>query len=343
MDETAIRTVNLTKKFGDFTAVDSVSFDVRKGEVFGFLGPNGAGKSTTIRMLCTLSRPTGGTATVAGYDVVKEDRRVREHIGLVSEKLIMYNDLTARENLKLFGKLYNLPTGALNKRIDELLSFVRMEKWADARIGTFSTGMKQRINVIRALVNEPEILFLDEPTLGLDPQSSAEIREMVRKINKEQGTTMILTTHMMVEADLLCDRIGIIDRGKIVALDTSVNLKKLVSGTDTTMLELDIPNVTPVMMQGMKSLSCVSSLLHEDQTRVKVRATGDDCFDVIMDAIRKSGGKVRTVRNLEPTLEDVFLHITGREVRDEPVEKAPNHRGGPGGHGPMARGGGRVR
>jgi len=207
----AIEISHLKKLFGDFPAVDDVSFYVKKGEIFGLLGPNGAGKSTIIRMLCTLSRPTAGTATVAGYNVVKQAGKVRQHIGLVSEKLIMYDQLTARENLRLFGKLYNLPNDFLKKRIDELLQFVRMEKWADHRISTFSTGMKQRINVIRALVNQPEILFLDEPTLGLDPQSTAEIRELIKRINVENGTTIILTTHIMFEADALCKRIGIID------------------------------------------------------------------------------------------------------------------------------------
>jgi ABC-2 type transport system ATP-binding protein len=341
MSEVAIRTMGLTKKFGELVAVDHISFEVRKGEIFGFLGPNGAGKSTTIRMLCTLSRPTEGSATVAGYDIIKDDDRVREHIGLVSEKMIMYNDLKARENLRLFGKLYNIPSEELERRIGELLRFVRMEDWADARIGTFSTGMKQRINVIRALVNQPEILFLDEPTLGLDPQSTVEIRELIRKINTDNGTTMILTTHMMVEAEMLCDRIGIIDRGKIVALDTPVNLKKMVSGTDTTILELEMFNLTPGLMASLKDSDCVRSITQEDEARVKIRASGDDCFDKIVDAVRKGGGRIKTVRNLEPTLEDVFLHITGREVRERVSSKTNVH--GPR-HGPGARGGnGRVR
>ncbi len=334
MPESVIQVKGLTKRFGDFTAVDRISFDVKKGEIFGFLGPNGAGKSTTIRMLCTLSRPSAGSATVAGLDVVKDDSRVRYHIGLVSEKLIMYNDLTARENLRLFGELYDLPKDALNKRIDKLLRFVRMEKWADARIGTFSTGMKQRINVIRALVNQPEILFLDEPTLGLDPQSTVEIRELVRRINLENKTTIILTTHMMVEADLLCDRIGIIDRGKIVALDTPANLKKLVSGTDTSVLEFDIPNLSPGLLTSLGSIPCVASVAQEDETHVKIHARGDDSFDAVIDGIRKDGGKVLGVRNLEPTLEDVFLKLTGREVREQVTNHVPvsGHRGGP--HGP---------
>ncbi len=333
MSESVIQVSGLTKQFDGFTAVDHINFDVKKGEIFGFLGPNGAGKSTTIRMLCTLSRPSAGIASVAGYDVVKEDSRVRQHIGLVSEKLIMYNDLTARENLRLFGELYDLPKDVLLKRIDKLLTFVRMEKWADARIGTFSTGMKQRINVIRALVNQPEILFLDEPTIGLDPQSTVEIRELVKRINIENGTTIILTTHMMVEADLLCDRIGIIDRGKIVALDTPANLKRLVSGSETTVLEFEIPNLSPTLLAALGSLPCVASTAQEDETHVKVHARGDGAFDAVIDRIRTNGGKVRSVRSLEPTLEDVFLQITGREVREQVTNHVPMAaRRGP--HGP---------
>jgi ABC-2 type transport system ATP-binding protein len=330
----AIEVSHLKKKFGDFTAVDDVSFSVKKGEIFGLLGPNGAGKSTIIRMLCTLSRPTGGTAAVAGYDIVKADSKVREHIGLVSEKMIMYEQLTARENLKLFGKLYNIPSQILYKRINELLSFVRMEKWADHRISTFSTGMKQRINVIRALVNQPEILFLDEPTLGLDPQSTAEIRELIRRINIENGTTIILTTHIMVEADMLCKMIGIIDHGKIVALDTSSNLKKLVSGTDTASFEIEIANLEPRMMSSLQSLSSVKTLNQEDPTHLIVRANGSDSFDTIVDTLRKNGAKILMVKNLEPSLEDVFLHLTGREARENVSANASSSMGG---HGPRWR------
>ncbi len=329
----AIEVTHLTKMFGDFTAVNDISFSVKKGEIFGLLGPNGAGKSTIIRGLCTLSRPTDGTATVAGYDIVKEDGKVREHIGLVSEKMIMYDQLTARENLKLFGKLYNLPNATLNKRIDDLLGFVRMEKWADHKISTFSTGMKQRINVIRALVNEPEILFLDEPTLGLDPQSTAEIRELTRRINAENGTTIILTTHIMVEADILCKRIGIIDHGKIVALDTPSNLKKLVSGTDNTNFEIEISNLEPRMMSSLQFLGSVKSLVQEDPTHIKVRANGNDSFDTIVDTLRKDGAKILMVKNLEPSLEDVFLHLTGREAREKVSENAASQMGGHGPHG----------
>jgi ABC-2 type transport system ATP-binding protein len=338
MSDVAISATNLTKKFGDFTAVDHVSFEVKKGEIFGLLGPNGAGKSTAIRMLSTLSVPTEGSATVAGFDVQKEDGKVREHIGLVSEKMIMYDELTAKENLKLFGKLYDIPNDVLAKRIGKLLGFVRMEQWADHRIDTFSTGMKQRINVIRALVNQPEILFLDEPTLGLDPQSTAEIRELVRRINIENRTTIILTTHMMTEADMLCDNIGIMDHGKIAALDTSANLKKTISGNDTTLFEFEIPNLDPDITSSIKALASVSSVVKDDPTHIKVSSVGSDSFDILVDTLRRSGAQIRTVRNLEPTLEDVFLHITGHEVKDAVAKTpAPSHRDGPRGWGPKKR------
>jgi len=333
----AIEISHLKKVFGDFAAVDDISFSVKKGEIFGLLGPNGAGKSTIIRMLCTLSRPTKGSATVASYDIVKQDGKVRQHIGLVSEKMIMYDQLTARENLKLFGKLYNIPNHLLNTRIDELLGFVRMEKWADHRIDTFSTGMKQRINVIRALVNEPNILFLDEPTLGLDPQSTAEIRELIRRINAENGTTIILTTHIMVEADILCKRIGIIDHGKIVALDTPANLKKLVSGTEAAAFEVEISNLEPRMMSSLQSQSPVKSLVQVDPTHLIVRANGSDAFDSIIDNLRKNGAKVRMVKNLESTLEDVFLHLTGREAREKVSENGGSQKRGFGPHGQRRR------
>ncbi|MDH5783641.1 MAG: ABC transporter ATP-binding protein [Candidatus Bathyarchaeota archaeon] len=328
MSKISIIEVNaLTKVFdGKVRAVDGISFNVKRGEIFGLLGPNGAGKTTTIRMLSTLTKPTEGTATVGGYDIVKNDNEVRKLIGLVAEKIIMYDRLTAKENLWFFGKLYNIPKEVLNKRIDELLKLVQLGKWKDSQVGTFSSGMRQRMNVIRALLNMPEVLLLDEPTLGLDPQSSVEVREFIKKNNRENKTTIILTTHMMVEADMLCDRIAIIDHGKIAALDTSKNLKKLVSGADTTILELEIANLTTNMVSLIQSLKCVSSVSQDNATHIKVHANGNDAFDTIIDAIRAEKGKINSVKNLEPTLEDVFLHITGHEVRDNANQKMPMRR-----------------
>ena len=318
-----IKVRDLTKNFNGFTAVDHVSFDVKRGEVFGLLGPNGAGKTTIIRMLSTLTRPTEGTATIDNYDIVNDDSGVRELVGLVSEKMIMYDRLTAKENLWFFGRLYDIPKEVLTQRIEELLSLVQLGDWKDSQVGTFSTGMRQRMNVIRALLNVPKVLFLDEPTLGLDPQSSVEVREFVKKINRENNTTIILTTHMMVEADMLCDRIGIIDRGKIVALDTSSNLKKLVSGADTTILRLEITNLTNNMINSLQSLECVNTVSQDNSTHIKVRANGDEAFDTIINAVRAEKGKIHSMENLQPTLEDVFLHITGHEVRDKADQKIP--------------------
>ena len=249
MADNMIEVINLTKKFKDFTAVDDVSFDVKKGEIFGFLGPNGAGKSTTIRMLTTLLRPTSGDAKVAGFDIIKDQDEVRKHIGLVAEKIILYDRLTADENLKFFGRLNRLPANLIKERSDRWLEKLHMEEWRDQLTGTYSTGMKQRINIVRALLTEPEVLFLDEPTLGLDPQTTRLIRDFLKELN-DKGITIILTTHDMIEAEFLSDRVAIIDHGKIAELDTVNNLKSRVKDVE------------------------------------------------------------------HPTLEDVFLEITGREIRD---------------------------
>ncbi len=321
--DSIIEVKNLTKMFNTFVAVDNISFDVKKGEIFGLLGPNGAGKSTTLRVLSTLAAPTKGTATIGGYDIVKDDTEVRKLIGIVSEKMIMYNRLTARENLIFFGSLFNLPKDALNKRIDELLELVQLTKWKNAQVGTFSTGMRQRMNVIRALLNMPQVLFLDEPTLGLDPQSSVEIREFIKKLNRENGTSIIVTTHMMVDADLLCDRIGIMDHAKIVALDTSTNLKKTISGADTTILKLEIGNLSPPIIEAINACKCVDSATQEDSTHLRIISHGQEAFDSVIDSVRDAEGKINSMENLQPTLEDVFLHITGHQVRDSADQKIP--------------------
>ena len=333
----------MTKAFGDFVAVDSITFDIKKGEIFGLLGPNGAGKSTTIRMLSTLTRPSKGTATIGGFDIVKQDTEVRKLIGIVSEKMIMYNRLTARENLWFFGNLFGMPRNELNERIDELLELVQLNKWGKAQVGTFSTGMKQKMNIIRALLNMPRVLFLDEPTLGLDPQSTVEIREFIRKLNHEHDTTILITTHMMGEADLLCDRIGIMDHGKIVALDTSTNLKSAIAGANTTILTLEIANLTPDLLATVRALECVEAVSQENSRHLRIHAHGDGAFDSIIDAIRGKKANIVSIQNIQPTLEDVFLHITGREVRDTADQKIPiaEHRRFGGGFGGASRGRGR--
>jgi len=336
MTEYAIELNNLTKKFGDFTAVDDLSLTVKEGEIFGFLGPNGAGKSTTIRMLCTLAQPTSGSAKVAGYDLIKDSARVRENIGLVAEKMIMYDRLTAAENLRFFGKLYEIPKQKLEERIDELLELVDMQEWKNTQISKFSTGMKQRINVIRALLPEPKIVFMDEPTLGLDPQTTFSIRDITREIN-DSGVTVILTTHAMVEAEALSDRVAIIDHGKVAALDTPQKLKNMIKNSDTTVFGTKITNLTSDLIGKINSLDVVTAVSQQDDYNLKISAKGDDALNQIIDAVRHEGGNIASITNSnESTLEDVFLAVTGKEMRDQASEKAaPVHHGH--GHAPKAR------
>jgi ABC-2 type transport system ATP-binding protein len=334
MTENAIKLNNLTKKFGDFTAVDNLSLHVEEGEIFGFLGPNGAGKSTTIRMLCTLAQPTSGSAIVSGYDLVEDSAKVRKEIGLVAEKMIMYDALTAAENLRFFGKLYDMPKDKIELRIDELLELVDMQEWKHTQISKFSTGMKQRINVIRALLPEPKILFMDEPTLGLDPQTTFSIREIIRNINKN-GVTVILTTHAMTEAEALSDRVAIIDHGKIAALDTPENLKNMLVNSDTTIFTMKIMNLSSKLIEKIKSLKIVTAISQQDDHHIKISAKGKDALNQIIDKIRLEGGDIFSIVNSnESTLEDVFLTVTGKEMRDQATEKpSPVQHG----HAPKAR------
>lgn len=236
MNENIISVKNLTKKFGKFMAVNNISFEIKKDEIFGFLGPNGAGKSTTIKMLVTLLRPSSGKASLSGYDIDKNQDDVRKYIGLVAEKIILYDRLTARENLVFFGHLYGLSTKEIENRSKKWIGRLHMTEWLDTPVSQFSTGMKQRINIVRALLTKPKVLFLDEPTLGLDPQTTHLIREFIRELNN-QGVTVLLTTHDMIEAEALSDRVAIIDHGKIVAIDTVEKLKRLAPDKEHPTLE----------------------------------------------------------------------------------------------------------
>lgn len=320
MAEYAIEVQNLTKKFGNFTAVDNITFNVNDGEIFGFLGPNGAGKSTTIRILCTLAQPTSGSARVAGFDLIKDAAEVRKNIGLVSEKMIMYEHLTAAENLRYFGRLHKMPKAKLENRIDELLGLVNMAEWKNTQVKKFSTGMRQRINVIRALLPEPKIVFMDEPTLGLDPQTTLAIREIIRDIN-DKGATVILTTHAMVEAEALSDRVAIIDHGKIAALDSPQYLKKLVSKDESNVFTMCVPNLTPSMVDRVRTLDCIVALSQPDAYDLKISTLGSDAIGRIVATIAKEGGNITRINSHEPSLEDVFLTVTGKEMRDETSNK----------------------
>jgi ABC-2 type transport system ATP-binding protein len=223
--EYEIETFDLTKRFNNFLAVDHVNLSIGKGELFGLLGPNGAGKSTLFRMLCTLLRPSEGTAKVAGFDILKEGDKIRDVIGIVTEKVILYPMLTPVENLMFFGRLYGLNGEELKKSVGELLEMVQLTEYSNKLVGTFSSGMRQRLSIIRGILHSPQVIFLDEPTVGLDPQSARFIRDLIIELNR-QGKTVILTTHIMEEADQLSHRVGIIDHGRIIAVDTPQNLKQ---------------------------------------------------------------------------------------------------------------------
>lgn len=320
-----IEVEGLTKRFGDFTAVDHISFAVEKGMVFGFLGPNGAGKSTAIRMLCTLLRPTEGNARVVGFDIVREQSQVRQHIGLVAEKIILYDQLTAEENLTLFGRLNNLPEEQIKQATDKWLDRLHMEAWRRNRVGTFSTGMKQRINVARALLHHPHVLFLDEPTLGLDPQTTHAIHEFILEL-REEGITMVLTTHDMLEAETLCQRIAIIDQANIVALDTTTNLKKLLSADNTTVIDVEIANLSEPMLSQLKDLESIASVTRSDTYRVRIHTRSTDNITPILNGLNAMGASVRAINTVLPTMEDVFLHVTGREMKDKAVAGVPSTR-----------------
>ena len=310
-----IEVEKLTKRFGNFTAVDNVSFQVGKGQIFGFLGPNGAGKTTTIRMLCTLLRPTEGSASVAGFDIVKQAGKVREHIGLVAEKIILYDQLTAAENLTLFGRLNNLSEEEIRQGIDKWLGRLHMERWRKNQVGTFSTGMKQRINIARALLPHPDVLVLDEPTLGLDPQTTRAIHEFISELSQEE-ITVLLTTHDMNEADSLSHVIAIIDQAKIVAIDTPKNLKRIVSGEDAAVLDIEIANLSEAMLSSLKKMDIIASVVETEPYSLRIRTKGDNAAGGIVSAIFAEGGQIRAVNSVEPNLEDVFLHFTGRGMRD---------------------------
>ncbi|AKI97712.1 ABC transporter ATP-binding protein [Kosmotoga pacifica] len=316
-----IEAKGLSKRFKEVLAVDNVSFEVQEGEIFGLLGPNGAGKSTTIRMLTTLTRPTSGTALVAGYDISKEPSRVREKIGLVSEKTILYDRLTAMENLMFFARLNGMDKKRARKRCLELLEMVDMLKWKDTMVGKFSTGMRQRINVIRALLHDPKIIFLDEPTLGLDPQTTRTIREFIRKINSE-GRTVILTTHIMTEADMLSDRIAIIDHGKIIALDTPKNLKRMLKESSDEVLDIEIPNMNGKITEELEAFDCVRKVSSRSPEEIRIIMNCDNPVAFITDFLSKRSLHIRAIRTVEPTLEDVFIKLTGHEMRDQEVKKA---------------------
>ncbi len=304
---------NLTKRFSeDVLAVDNISFSVNVGEIFGFLGPNGAGKSTTINMLTTLLKPTGGRALVAGLDIAKQQDEVRHVIGLVPQDLTVDDELSGRENMYLQADLYNVPRGEAKARIEELLKLVNLEDAADRRVKTYSGGMRKRLELAEGLIHRPQVLFLDEPTLGLDIQTRTAIWEYIRELKKNKVITVFLTTHYLEEADGLCDRVAIIDHGRIVALDTPENLKHSVGGD---VISLEVASDKD-LTEDLRRVPGVMDARKEDgQYRIKA-VNGEELTPVVLKAVWDRGAVVTSVNLSHPTLDQAFLEYTGRSMRD---------------------------
>ena len=309
--ENAIQVKDLTKKFGDLIAVQKLNFVVGSGEIFGLLGPNGAGKTTTLSILCTILKPTSGTATVNGFDVMKHPLQVRKSIGIIFQEPSIDDRLTGRENLEMHANLYGVPPKEQKTRIKEVLKLVDLEDRADSLMRTYSGGMRRRLEIARGLVHRPKVLFLDEPTLGLDPQTREHIWSYIKELNKRENITMILTTHYMDEADRLCDRIAIIDYGKIVALDKPQRLKEQLEG-DIIFVK-SAPNED--LLKKLSEMTSVKDVQQFDgELRLVVRE-GHAVMPRIVETAANLGIRVESMSIREPTLEDVFIHYTGREMR----------------------------
>ncbi|ASJ11049.1 ABC transporter ATP-binding protein [Thermococcus sp. P6] len=309
----AIEVENLVKKYGDFEAVKGVSFSVKRGEIFAFLGPNGAGKTTTVHVLTTLLKPTSGRASVVGHDVVKEPMEVRRKIGIVFQDPSVDRELTAYENMVIHGRIYGLRGKELREKIENLLKFVELWDFRDRPVKFFSGGMRRRLEIARSLIHEPEVLFLDEPTIGLDPQTRAHIWEYVRTMKEEHNMTIFLTTHYMDEAEQLADRIAIMDHGRIIAEGTSEELKKLV-GKDVIYLRLQSPAEELKCLKADFIKGC--KLLPDGRVRIDVE-NALEALPAIFELAGETGVKILEASYHRPTLNDVFIHLTGREIREE--------------------------
>ena len=312
----AITVEHLTKKFGDFVADDDLNFTVGQGEIFGILGPNGAGKSTLIRMLNTLLPPTSGSATIMGRDVVRQTVQVRHQIGVIPQANTVDGDLTAWESLNLYAKFYGMGRRERTERALQLLEAVDLMEWKDKPAGTYSGGMRRRLEIARGLINRPRVFILDEPTTGLDPQSRRVIWELLERLRGEGDLTILLCTHYMDEADRLCNRLAIIDHGKIVALGTPRELKATVPGQEIVTVQF-MTEVDDALLAALKALPEVREAGIEEPHTVRLILNGDIVpVEAITEASRARGVKIKSLTLLEPTLEDVFIHYTGRGLRD---------------------------
>jgi len=320
--EYIVKTINLTKQWGNIVAVDHINFNIKKGEIFGFLGPNGAGKTTTIKMLCTLLVPTDGTAIIGGYDIIKEPNMVRKCVGYVPQDITVDGRLTARENLEFQASLYGIPRGPeREQRIEEMLKLVELGERADGLVEMFSGGMRRRLEIARGLLVEPLLLLLDEPSVGLDPISRKSIWDHVAKLKRKYKDkfAILMSTHYMEEADRLCDRIAIIDRGKIVALDTPKNLKKKIGGQ---IVEIDTDKAKRALRKFREEQNDFIIKISEisDTTLAFEVNDGESAAPKIFKLADKYGIEIHSMRIREPSLEDVFIHYTGKTLRDSDTD-----------------------
>lgn len=306
---------NLAKHYGDFKAVKGISFDIKEGEIFSLLGPNGAGKTTTISMLSTLFTPTSGDATIGGHSISKDPMAVKQVIGVVPQELALYEDLSARENLVFWGQMYGLSGKALKSRVDEVLEQIGLMDKAKNRVKTYSGGMKRRVNIGVGLLHKPHLLFMDEPTVGIDPQSRRSILDTVKDLNR-QGMTLLYTTHYMEEAQELSNRVGIIDHGELIALGTQDELTKQVGQTDTLILHISENDDAETLANALKDIQDVLNATATDHEVSIVTPQAEDILALVVSKANELSIKIRSIDIREPNLEAVFLHLTGRALRD---------------------------
>ncbi|MCH2406998.1 MAG: ATP-binding cassette domain-containing protein [Candidatus Nitrosopelagicus sp.] len=313
----AIEVNSLTKKFGDFKAVDNISFHVEEGEIFGFLGPNGAGKSTTMMILTTLLKPTSGYALVGGHNVVSEAKKVRKKIGYVQQEISVDEFLTGRENLYLHARINQVPNNQISSRIDEVIELVELTEKQDKAALTYSGGMRKRLDIANGLLSRPSVLFLDEPTVGLDIQTRRKIWEYIRKIRQDFGMTIFISTHYMEEADNLCDRIGIIDVGKIQIIDKPKSMKSAIGNEIITFSLVDGKANQDALINQISKIEFVKEVKNK-QDLIKVLSTkSNEVIPKIFQESMNLGINISSLSLKQPTLDDVFISYTGHELRDE--------------------------
>ncbi len=308
---------SLSKKFGNVLAVDNISLKVEEGEIFGFLGPNGAGKSTTMMILTTLLKPTSGNALVAGHDVVTDAKQVRENIGYVQQELSVDEYLTGRENLILQARLNHIPKNLVNKRIDDILNLIELTEKQDEAVITYSGGMRKRLDIAGGLLHQPKVLFLDEPTVGLDIQTRRKIWEYIKKIHDEFGMTIFLSTHYMEEADNLCDRIGIIDYGKIQVIDSPKVMKNALGNEVITFTIDNNDDKKSNLISKIKEIEQVKDISTNKNGITVFSSKGTEVIPIIFQLSSNLEIKINSISLTQPTLDDVFISYTGRELRDE--------------------------